>query len=94
VCTGQSCPAGISIATYFTKLTSFLWLLFRIGQKKTVHVYRLVTEGTVEQIMCERAEKKLYLDAMVTRDGVSATDSFDDEENGGKLLETVKVQVL
>lgn len=42
----------------------------RIGQTKTVHVYRLVTAGTVEERMIERAEKKLYLDRMVTRDGV------------------------
>ena len=39
----------------------------RIGQKKTVHVYRLVSAGTVEERMIERAEKKLYLDRMVNR---------------------------
>jgi len=30
-----------------------------------VHVYRLVTEGTVEERLIARAEKKLYLDMMV-----------------------------
>ena len=30
----------------------------RIGQKKPVHVYRLVTAGTVEERMQQRAEKK------------------------------------
>ncbi|GMH63265.1 hypothetical protein TL16_g03666, partial [Triparma laevis f. inornata] len=37
----------------------------RIGQKKTVHVYRLVTTGTVEERVVQRAQKKLYLDKMV-----------------------------
>jgi SWI/SNF-related matrix-associated actin-dependent regulator of chromatin subfamily A member 5 len=39
----------------------------RIGQKKTVHVYRLLSAGTVEERIVERAEKKLYLDQMVNR---------------------------
>lgn len=34
----------------------------RIGQTKPVHVYRLVTEGTVEDRIQRRAEAKLYLD--------------------------------
>lgn len=42
----------------------------RIGQKKVVHVYRLVSAGTVEERIVQRAEKKLYLDQMVNRDGV------------------------
>merc|ERR1719216_259005 len=37
----------------------------RIGQKKPVFVYRLVTKDTVEERMLERAELKLRLDAMV-----------------------------
>ena len=37
----------------------------RIGQKKPVFVYRLVTKDTVEQRILERAELKLRLDAMV-----------------------------
>ena len=39
----------------------------RIGQTKTVHIYRLVTSGTIEERMLERAEKKLLLE-MVNRD--------------------------
>jgi len=39
----------------------------RIGQHKPVHVYRLVTEGTVEERIQKRAEGKLYLDQMVNR---------------------------
>ena len=34
----------------------------RIGQTKPVHVYRLCTEGTVEDRIQKRAEQKLYLD--------------------------------
>ena len=37
----------------------------RIGQKNTVHVYRLVTEGTVEERIVERAKMKLRLDTLV-----------------------------
>lgn len=43
----------------------------RIGQTKVVHVYRLVTSGTVEERIVQRAEKKLYLDQVVNR-GVEA----------------------
>ena len=41
----------------------------RIGQKKQVMVYRLVTQDTVEQKIVERAEAKLYLDALVIQQG-------------------------
>ncbi|SPR01727.1 unnamed protein product (mitochondrion) [Plasmodiophora brassicae] len=41
----------------------------RIGQKKPVHVYRLVTEHTIEEKVIERAELKLRLDAMVIQQG-------------------------
>lgn len=37
----------------------------RIGQKNPVTVYRLVTDGTVEERVIARAQRKLYLDAMV-----------------------------
>eukprot|EP00611_Tribonema_gayanum_P023708 TRINITY_DN5050_c0_g1_i1.p1 TRINITY_DN5050_c0_g1~~TRINITY_DN5050_c0_g1_i1.p1 ORF type:complete len:1003 (+),score=418.58 TRINITY_DN5050_c0_g1_i1:2044-5052(+) len=39
----------------------------RIGQKKAVAVYRLVTAGTVEQRMVQRAQKKMFLDRIVNR---------------------------
>lgn len=41
----------------------------RIGQKKQVHVYRLVTHDTVEEKIVERAYKKLFLDAIVIQQG-------------------------
>ncbi|KAJ8613508.1 hypothetical protein CTAYLR_002184 [Chrysophaeum taylorii] len=46
----------------------------RIGQTKTVHVYRLVTAGTVEERIVQRAEKKLFLDRMVNSDAARASD--------------------
>ena len=44
----------------------------RIGQTKTVHVYRLVTSGSVEECIVQRAQRKLFLDTMVNR-GSTAT---------------------
>lgn len=56
----------------------------RIGQTKPVAVFRLVTANTVEERMVARAEKKLYLDAIVGQ-GQGAPASADDaadEEDG------------
>lgn len=41
----------------------------RIGQKKPVQVFRLVTDDTVEVKVVERAQQKLKLDAMVVQQG-------------------------
>jgi len=38
----------------------------RIGQKNPVTVYKLVSQGTVEEQMMGRIQKKLYLSAKVT----------------------------
>ncbi|XP_062985638.1 chromodomain-helicase-DNA-binding protein 1 isoform X1 [Elgaria multicarinata webbii] len=37
----------------------------RIGQKKQVNIYRLVTKGSVEEEILERAKKKMVLDHLV-----------------------------
>ncbi|XP_020941059.1 chromodomain-helicase-DNA-binding protein 1 isoform X3 [Phacochoerus africanus] len=37
----------------------------RIGQKKQVNIYRLVTKGSVEEDILERAKKKMVLDHLV-----------------------------
>ena len=41
----------------------------RIGQKKPVTVFRMVTANSVEERMLERAMRKLFLDAMVVQAG-------------------------
>ena len=41
----------------------------RIGQKKQVIVYRLVTEGTVEEKIVERAARKLKVDHLIMQKG-------------------------
>jgi len=61
----------------------------RIGQTKTVHVYRLVSSGTVEERMLQRAEKKLLLE-MVNQE----SKDFDNDKARGlstaELLEDIK----
>jgi SWI/SNF-related matrix-associated actin-dependent regulator of chromatin subfamily A member 5 len=60
----------------------------RIGQKKQVHVYRLVTDDTVEVKVVERAQQKLKLDAMVVQQGRLA--DKDKKMSKNDLLETLK----
>eukprot|EP00966_Prymnesium_polylepis_P333138 7388606-Prymnesium_polylepis.1 len=70
----------------------------RIGQTKVVHVYRLVTAGTVESRIVQRAEKKLYLDQMVNN-GVEAASSgggegSSNEGAGGETAEASASEML
>ncbi|GKY95565.1 hypothetical protein MPSEU_000518000 [Mayamaea pseudoterrestris] len=44
-------------------------IIHRIGQKRSVQVFRLVTEHTIEEKIVERAQQKLKLDAMVVQQG-------------------------
>ena len=39
----------------------------RLGQTKTVHVYRLCAAGTAEERVLQRSQKKLYLSEVVNR---------------------------
>ncbi|NXS16249.1 SMCA5 regulator, partial [Mystacornis crossleyi] len=41
----------------------------RIGQTKTVRVFRFITDNTVEERIVERAEMKLRLDSIVIQQG-------------------------
>jgi SWI/SNF-related matrix-associated actin-dependent regulator of chromatin subfamily A member 5 len=41
----------------------------RIGQKRSVRVYRFIVDGTLEELIYRRALKRLYLDAMVVQQG-------------------------
>lgn len=49
----------------------------RIGQKKQVRVFRFVTENTVEEKIIERAERKLYTDAVVIQQGMARITTQD-----------------
>jgi hypothetical protein len=51
----------------------------RIGQTKVVHVYRLVTAGSVEECIVQRAQRKLFLDTMVNR-GSTMQAQLEDEK--------------
>lgn len=42
----------------------------RIGQKKQVYVYRLITENAIEEKIIERAKQKLRLDQLVIQQGL------------------------
>jgi len=59
----------------------------RIGQKSRVVCYRFVTEGTVEEKIVERAQRKLYLDAVVIQQGrlVEQDKSASKEELQGMI---------
>ena len=61
----------------------------RIGQKKTVHVYRLISGGTIEERIAERAQKKLFLDKMVNKDTSLNKDQFDNI-SGKEVMFTLK----
>ena len=63
----------------------------RIGQKKTVHLYRLVSRGTVEERIVQRAEKKLYLDKVVNRGGASASADNNTDAEELSVNETISM---
>lgn len=65
----------------------------RIGQKKPVTVYKLCTQGTVEEQMMGRIQKKLYLSAKVTesmRDIHLQSASKKKKGPGGKVVEAAE----
>eukprot|EP00069_Balaena_mysticetus_P000943 bmy_14963T0 len=52
----------------------------RIGQKKQVNIYRLVTKGSVEEDILERAKKKMVLDHLVIQRMDTTGKTFGAEE--------------
>ncbi|OLL25871.1 Helicase swr1 [Neolecta irregularis DAH-3] len=49
----------------------------RIGQTRDVHIYRLVSEYTIEENMLKKANQKRLLDNMVITEGQFTTDYFN-----------------
>ncbi len=49
----------------------------RIGQTRDVHIYRLVSEHTIEANILRKANQKRLLDDVVIQDGAFTTDSFN-----------------
>ncbi len=48
----------------------------RIGQTRDVHIYRLVTEHTIEENILKKANQKRHLDDMVIKGGGFTTEFF------------------
>lgn len=48
----------------------------RIGQTRDVHIYRLVTEHTIEENILKKAYQKRHLDELVISEGGFTTDFF------------------
>lgn len=61
----------------------------RIGQKKHVHVFRLVTEDSVEERIVQSAQAKLRLDAVVIQQGRLA-DAAKRKVNKSDLMAAVQ----
>ncbi|PWY99289.1 hypothetical protein BCV70DRAFT_162873 [Testicularia cyperi] len=64
----------------------------RIGQTRDVHIYRFVTEHTIEENMLKKANQKRLLDSVVIQEGEFNTDAMakkidwrDMLDDGGKL---------
>ncbi|CAN3374450.1 ISWI chromatin-remodeling complex ATPase Isw1p [Diutina rugosa] len=67
----------------------------RIGQTKQVKVFRLVTEGAVEEKVLERATQKLKLDQLVIQSGRTNVAGLDGQQSNksasrGELLDLVQ----
>uniref|UniRef100_A0A182ILL8 Uncharacterized protein n=1 Tax=Anopheles atroparvus TaxID=41427 RepID=A0A182ILL8_ANOAO len=61
----------------------------RIGQKKQVRVFRLITENTVEEKIVERAEVKLKLDKLVIQQG-RLVDNKTTQLNKDEMLNIIR----
>ncbi|XP_055296600.1 chromatin-remodeling complex ATPase chain Iswi-like [Sitodiplosis mosellana] len=62
----------------------------RIGQKKQVHVFRLITEFTVDQRIVQRAEIKERLDRLVIKSSRKASIKNEGENHKDVLLDVIR----
>lgn len=62
----------------------------RIGQKKQVRIFRLVTENTVDERIVQRAEIKLRLDRMVIQQGGNVDKKPTQKENQKETMDTIR----
>lgn len=77
------------LGSYIYLLTSSALFRFLLPPKHSFIRYRLVSGGTVEERIVDRAQKKLYLDRMVNR-GSSESDEKDKGVSGSELLESLQ----
>ena len=77
---------GTPLQNNLVELWSLMNFLYRIGQKKTVHVYWLVMAETVKERMIQRAKKKLLL-KMVNRDSHSNTTIYPDQQDSDAVAQ-------
>lgn len=58
----------------------------RIGQKKQVHVFRLITENTIDERFVQRAEIKLHTDRMMANSSLSPKNAGNGSNNYMKSI--------
>lgn len=70
----------------------------RIGQTRDVHIYRFVSEHTIEENMLKKSQEKRLLDAMVIQDGQFTTEGLSKMswiesmfDEGGRSIAGVQV---
>ena len=62
----------------------------RIGQTREVTVYRLTTEGTIEEHISNFADAKLMMASTVLQDGLSADGADPHQKEPGELLRAIR----
>ncbi len=62
----------------------------RIGQTKEVTVIRLVTKDTVEEVILQRALRKLKLSSAVIEEGKFRADKDDEKESPEQLFDIIQ----
>lgn len=66
----------------------------RIGQTRDVHIYRLVSEHTIEANILRKASQKQMLDDVVIQEGEFTTDYFHHNANGQITVQDVAGRLM